>query len=245
MYTGGRYKKNCRLIVELFKQMIVLSDKTEIFRKKWLCLGKKSQKFWILFILTNNVNLKDELLLLTMEWCFREKNIYIILNLYILNLYFYNPGFILLQVKPLSYCCSSHTASTLYVSKRMLPHPIPTHQTSPLPGTSSLLKVRCSFCHWVKNRQCSDVYVLGASYQLVYAAWLVAQCHRQSPESRLIQTPGFPIGLLSYSVFSSFTPIQLQGSAASVHWLGVNIFIWLFQLLVGPFFHAVMLGSCL
>jgi hypothetical protein len=34
--------------------------------------------------------------------------------------------------------------------------------------------------------------------------------------------------------FFSFPPIQ-QGSAASVHWLGTNICIWLFQLLVGSF----------
>jgi hypothetical protein len=38
-------------------------------------------------------------------------------------------------------------------------------------------------------------------------------------------------------LFSFFQPslIQQQGSAASVHWLGANIYIWLFQLLVGYF----------
>ena len=38
-------------------------------------------------------------------------------------------------------------------------------------------------------------------------------------------------------VLSFFQPslIQQQGSASSVHWLGANICIWLFQLLVGSF----------
>jgi hypothetical protein len=38
-------------------------------------------------------------------------------------------------------------------------------------------------------------------------------------------------------LFSFFKPplIQQQGSSASVHWLGANICIWLFQLLVGSF----------
>jgi hypothetical protein len=44
----------------------------------------------------------------------------------------------------------------------------------------------------------------------------------------------------SYSInllLSFFQPylIQQQGSLVSVHWLGANIFIWLFQLLVGSF----------
>jgi hypothetical protein len=64
------------------------------------------------------------------------------------------------------------------VSKRMsLPlHP---HTTRPLPSwASSLSRVRCVFSHWGQTRQSSAVYVSEVSYQLVYAAWLVAQCLR-------------------------------------------------------------------
>jgi hypothetical protein len=49
----------------------------------------------------------------------------------------------------------------------------PNHQASRLPGALSLSRVRRD-----QTRQSSAVYVLGASYQLVYAAWLVAQCLR-------------------------------------------------------------------
>jgi hypothetical protein len=54
----------------------------------------------------------------------------------------------------------------------------PSHWTLRLPGTSSLLRVRCIFSDRVQTQQSSAVHVLGASYQLVYAAWLVAQCLR-------------------------------------------------------------------
>jgi hypothetical protein len=43
-----------------------------------------------------------------------------------------------------------------------------------------------------------------------------------------------PTGLSSSSVSSSFSLIQ-QGSAASVHWLPANTYIWLFQLLAGSY----------
>ena len=51
-------------------------------------------------------------------------------------------------------------------------------QAFPLPGASSLLRIRHIFSHWGQTRQSSAVYVLGASYQLVHAAWLVAYCLR-------------------------------------------------------------------
>jgi hypothetical protein len=52
---------------------------------------------------------------------------------------------------------------------------------------------------------------------------------------RLIETAGPPTGSPSSSASSSFSLIQPQGSAASVRWLGVNISLWLFQLLVQYF----------
>lgn len=42
--------------------------------------------------------------------------------------------------------------------------------TSLLPEASSSLRVRCIFSVWVQTWQSSTVYVLGAPYQLVYAA---------------------------------------------------------------------------
>jgi hypothetical protein len=40
------------------------------------------------------------------------------------------------------------------------------------------LRVRCIFSDWTQTQQSSTVCVLGASYQLVYTAWLVVQCLR-------------------------------------------------------------------
>jgi hypothetical protein len=98
------------------------------------------------------------------------------------------------------------------------------------------LRVRCFFSDWNQTWQSSAVCVLGSAYQLVYAAWLVTQCLRDLGEgSRLIETAGPPTGSPSSSASSSFPLIQPQGPAASVHWLSVNICIWLFQLLVGFF----------
>jgi hypothetical protein len=58
------------------------------------------------------------------------------------------------------------------------PHTPTTHQASPFPGASSLLRVRCIFSYWGETRQASGVYVSEASDKLVYAVWLVAQCLR-------------------------------------------------------------------
>ena len=118
---------------------------------------------------------------------------------------------------------------------------LPSHQTYPIPGPSSLLRIRWTFSDWVQTKQFSAVYVLEASYQLIYAAWLVAQCRRRLWESRLIETAGLPIGSPCSSASSSFFLIQPQGSAPSVHWLGVNICIdsaacWVFCriVMIGP-----------
>lgn len=40
---------------------------------------------------------------------------------------------------------------------------------------------------------------------------------------------------LSSSASSTFSLIQPQGWAASVHWLGIKIYIWLFKLLIESF----------
>jgi hypothetical protein len=51
----------------------------------------------------------------------------------------------------------------------------------------------------------------------------------------LVETTSSLTELPSSSASFNISPIQPQGSAAFVHWLGANIWIWLFQLLVGSF----------
>jgi hypothetical protein len=77
------------------------------------------------------------------------------------------------------------------------------------------------------------IYVLGVSYQLVYAAWLVGQCVWEISGVQISWDcwSSYRVALLSAS--SCFSLIQPQGSAASVHWLGLNICIWLFSSLLG------------
>jgi hypothetical protein len=120
------------------------------------------------------------------------------------------------------------------------------HQISKLPGYSSHLWVRYIISDWNQSWQSPAVCVLGASYQLVYAAWLVVQCLRDLGGVRLIETAGPPTGSPSSSSSSSFSLIQPQGSADSVHWLPTNICIWLaacwvFQraVMISPFLWAL------
>lgn len=91
------------------------------------------------------------------------------------------------------------------------------------PEASNFVRGRFLFFHWGQNRQSSVVYVLGASYQLVDAAWLVAQNLRDLKGPSLLRLLvflwGCPLQLLP--AFPSFN--QPQGSLASVHWLGISI----------------------
>ena len=112
-----------------------------------------------------------------------------------------------------------------------VPHP---HKTSPLHGTSILFRVRCIFSDWTDTQQSSAIYVLGASYKLVYAAWFGVSVSERSQGSTLVKTAGLPIGSPFSSSSSSFSRIPPHGSLASVHWLGASICIWLFYLIVGP-----------
>ena len=103
--------------------------------------------------------------------------------------------------------------------------------TSPAPhsnpwGLQSLIEtdpvVFCSIC--------VEVLILA-----ILCCLLVIPVSERSGGSRSIETAGPPRGLPSSSASSSFFLIQPQGSAASVRWLGENICIWLFYLLVGSF----------
>jgi hypothetical protein len=57
-------------------------------------------------------------------------------------------------------------------------------------------------------------------------------------ESRLTETAGVPTGSPSSLASTSFSLIQLKGSAASVYWLDT---CWVFQkvIMIGPFWGAL------
>ena len=96
---------------------------------------------------------------------------------FILLFIFYTPHFI-----P---CPSTSTLHLLHIPHL---HPTPPrlhmdapfwpHLTTKLPGTFSLLRVRCSISEWTQTWKSFTVCVLGVSYQLVYAVCLVVQCLR-------------------------------------------------------------------
>jgi hypothetical protein len=78
---------------------------------------------------------------------------------------------------PPSNYSTSHTSSSapcLHVDV-----PTPTRPTSKHPESSSLLRVMCIISGWTPTWKSSTVCALGASYQLVYAVWLVVQCLRE------------------------------------------------------------------
>jgi hypothetical protein len=140
---------------------------------------------------------------------------------------------------PYSIPCSSIYPPTA-LHPILPPHPTPVstwifqpphHLTSKLPGTSSLLWVRCIISEWTQDKKSFTVCVLGVSYQLVYSVWWSRDWEILKVHMNWDCWSSYRIALL----LSFFHPslIQQQGSAASVHWLGANICIWLFQLLVG------------
>jgi hypothetical protein len=71
---------------------------------------------------------------------------------------------------PPSDCFTSHTFSQSCCLHEDDPTPHPRHQTSKLPGASSLLRVRCILLDRTQTQNTSAVYVLGASYQLANAS---------------------------------------------------------------------------
>jgi hypothetical protein len=92
--------------------------------------------------------------------------------------------------------------------------------------------VRCIFSDWPAVLCCICIGVLISADVFCLFGGPVFE---RSQGSRLIEITGPLTGYSSSSVSSSFQLIQPQDSAASVHWLGANICIWLFQLLVGSF----------
>jgi hypothetical protein len=129
----------------------------------------------------------------------------------------------------LSESFSSHFSSP--VSKRMSPPPLPTapHPTRPPHSVGPQVSQGLGASSLTEARTDSIVCVR-ALEQLVYAAWLMAQCMR---DLRLVETAGLPMGLPSSSTYI-ICLVRPQGSLTSVYWLGVSICISFSHLPVHP-----------
>jgi hypothetical protein len=121
-----------------------------------------------------------------------------------------------------SNCSTLHTSSLHPMSPQICPHShFPTHQKSKHPGVSSFLRVKSIYSDSVVLCCiCIDVLISAGVCCLVGGP-----VFERFQGSRLIETAGSPTGSPSSSASSSFSLIQPQDSAASVHWLGTNISI--------------------
>jgi len=140
-----------------------------------------------------------------------------VFHLFVCLLHFliYTPNCILLLVHPLtvSHLISHPTDfSTSYHQWQ---------QIAPPPGSSSLLRVRYIFSVWTLIQQSSG-------YAGV-CCLVVGSVSERSKESRFIEISVPPKGRTwsSSLASSSFFIIQPQGSAVSVHWLSINICLWI------------------
>jgi hypothetical protein len=94
----------------------------------------------------------------------------------------------------------------------------PSLPTSPLPGDSSLSKVRCIFFLCDQTRKSSAVYVLGGLILAGVCCLVGCSVSKRAQGSRLVETAGLLIGSSSFSTSSSFSLIQPQESPLSVYW---------------------------
>ena len=103
---------------------------------------------------------------------FTHKLFGVLFNLFKIHSSFYSPLCLT------SECSPFHTFSLIPYLHKDVPTTHPSPQTYKLPGAFSVLRFRRILSDWIQTRQSSAVYVLGASYQLVYAVWMVVQCLR-------------------------------------------------------------------
>ena len=121
-----------------------------------------------------------------------------------------------------------------------VPTPFPPYQTFKLPRASILLKVRYILSDQTQTRQSSDIYVLGASYQLVFASWLVTQCLRQS---KLTETAGPPTGLPLLLSFLQPLPNSITWVSSFSPLVGCKYMHLTLSAACWVFWRAVMIGS--
>ena len=134
--------------------------------------------------------------------------------------------------QPPSDCSTSYTSSPWPCLHVVVHNP---HPTGPLNSLGPPISWRLVY-HFLMNktpRSCT-VCVLGTyiSCCMLPVWW---SSNWEVSGSRLIETACLPTGLPSSSTSSSFSVIQPQGTPSSVHCLGANICICLFQLLFGSF----------
>jgi hypothetical protein len=162
--------------------------------------------------------------LMDIQWSF---SLYIfLLFLFYSLIFFYSPVLIPLLVHPLTIPHPIFLPPTP-ISKRMSPAPSPHPTRSPHslgPQVSwrlgdSLTEARI---HSFLLYMCWGLITAGV------CCLVGGSVSEQSCWSRLIETADLSTGSPSSSASSSFTLIQPQGSLASFHWVGANIFIWLF-----------------
>jgi hypothetical protein len=121
------------------------------------------------------------------------------------------------------------------LSPQDYPHsPSPPYHISKLHGASSVLRVRCIFSDLVQNGQ-----------SLLYICWRphISWCMLLGWCSSIWEISGFQINWDCWSTYKvalllslfQFSPNSTRAVTASVCWLGANICIWLFQLLVGSY----------
>jgi hypothetical protein len=88
------------------------------------------------------------------------------------------------------------------------PHHLSPHQTSLLPGTSSLLRVWCIFSNWTQTWQSSAVYGVGGLISAGIWCLFCGPVFERSRGSGLFETAGPPTRSPSSSASSSFSLIQ-------------------------------------
>ena len=113
------------------------------------------------------------------------------------------------------------------------PHTPTPHNDSWFSGASNLSRVRCLFSYWGHTKRSSTLYVLGTSYQLLYADCLVDEYLWVLMWSRFVATSCFLKGLCPYLTSPRLSLIQLQRSTTSDHSVEVSICFCLSQLLIG------------
>jgi hypothetical protein len=112
-----------------------------------------------------------------------------------------------------------------------VPNPHPTWSLNFLGPPSSLLRVRCIILN--EHRPSSPLLHVCWGLHITLCMLFGGPVFERSGGSILIENADPPTGSPTSSASFSLSLIQQQGSAASVHWLGATICLWLFQLLIG------------
>ena len=112
------------------------------------------------------------------------------------------------------------------------------HPTRPLNSLGTLVSWRLSESSPSKPRPSSHLLYMCWEPHIRWCMLPGWRSSERSQGSRLIETAGLLTGSPSPLASSSLPLIQPQRTAASVHWLGTNIYTWRFPLLVSFRVHS-------